>query len=150
MTERLNYKTAAPQGYQAFGRVHQYVAGCSVEPALIHLVYLRVSQINGCAYCVDLHSRDAIEAGVSVRKVCNVATWEESPYFSERERAALLWAESLTRLAETRAPDAAYQAVRGQFADRELADLSYAIALMNALNRLGVGFRMRPPADPAA
>jgi AhpD family alkylhydroperoxidase len=144
---RLNYKEAAPDGYKAFARVHQYVAQSGLEPALVHLVYLRVSQINGCAYCVDLHWRDALAEGVSPRKVNAVAAWEEAPFFSPRERAAFTWAESLTRLAETKAPDADYERAREHFADKELADLTYAVALMNALNRLGVGFRRAPEGE---
>lgn len=144
---RIDYKAAAPDGYKSFLQVHRYVAQCGLEPALIHLVYLRVSQLNGCAYCVDLHWRDALAEGVSPRKVNAVAAWEEAPFFSPRERAALGWAECLTRLAETKAPDADYDRARLHFGEKELIDLTYAVALMNALNRLGVGFRMAPAGE---
>jgi AhpD family alkylhydroperoxidase len=146
MQQRLDYVSAAPEGYKAFGGVHKYVAK-SLDESLVNLVYLRVSQINGCAYCVDLHTRDAIKAGESQRRLHNVVTWREAPFFSERERAAFAWAESLTLVAKTGAPDADYDAVRQHFDDKELADLTYAIALMNAFNRLGVGFRKSPPPD---
>ncbi len=144
MESRLDYRVIAPDGYKAFGRVHHYVGSCGLEPTLIDLVYLRVSQINGCAFCVDLHWRDLVKNGVSERKINGVAAWEESTFFSARERAAFAWAESLTLVAQTRAPDATYQAAKSVFNDKELVDLSYAVALMNAYNRLGVGFR-RPP-----
>lgn len=144
MQTRLDYAKAAPEGAKLLGQFHSYVARSGLDPALIDLVYLRVSQINGCAYCVDLHWRDAVNKGVEARKLNAVAAWEEMPFFSERERAAFAWAESLTLVAATKAPDAAYDAARAQFDDKELTDLTYAIALMNAYNRLGVGFRKMP------
>jgi AhpD family alkylhydroperoxidase len=147
MSLRLDYKTVSPEGYKAFGGIHQYVAK-SLDETLKNLVYLRVSQINGCAYCVDLHTRDAIKQGENPRRLHNVITWREAPFFTAKERAALAWAESLTFLPETGAPDADYAEVRKHFDDKELADLTYAIVLMNAFNRLGVGFRMSPPLEP--
>src|SRR5262245_42980012 len=146
MQQRLNYAAASPDGYKAFGAVSQYVAK-NVDEKLLHLVYLRVSQINGCAYCVDLHSRDALKVGEDPRRLFSVITWREAAFCSEKERAAFAWAESLTRVADTGAPDADYDAVRKHFNDKELADLTYAISLMNAFNRLGVGFRMSPKKD---
>jgi len=147
MQQRLQYATVSPDGYKAFGSVRAYIAKCGLEESLINLVYLRVSQINGCAYCVDMHTRDAEKAGESTRRLHNAITWHETPLFSERERAALAWAESLTLLPETKAPDEAYEPLRRHFSDKQIADLTYAIALMNAMNRLGVGFRMSPPKD---
>jgi len=144
MDHRINYRTASPEGYQAFGRVSQYVKTCGLDPALIDLVWLRISQINGCAYCVDLHYRDALKAGVDPRKINSTITWREAPFFTEREQAALAWAESLTNLPATGAPDADYQPLLGLFNEKEIADLTYAIALMNAFNRLSVGFRQQP------
>jgi AhpD family alkylhydroperoxidase len=144
MQQRLDYTKASPEGYKALGAVHRYIAKCGLEEQLIHLVYLRVSQINGCAYCVDLHTRDARAAGVAERKLHNVVTWHEAPFFTPRERAAFTWAESLTLIAETKAPDADYDAVRQHFDEKELADLTYAISLMNAFNRLAIGFRRTP------
>lgn len=144
MLTRLDHAKAAPDAARLLGQLHAYVARSGLDPALIDLVYLRISQINGCAYCVDLHWRDATSKGVGARKLNAVAAWEEMPFFSARERAALAWAESLTLVAQTKAPDAAYDAARAAFGDKELADLSYAIAVMNAYNRLGVGFRKMP------
>lgn len=146
MQTRLDYARAAPEGAQILGRLYAYVSRSGLDPLLIDLVYLRISQINGCSYCVDMHWRDASEKGADARKLNAVAAWEEMPFFSERERAALAWAESLTLVASTRVPEDAYAAARAQFGDKSLVDLSYAIALMNAYNRLGVGFRKHPEA----
>lgn len=150
MSPRLELKKVAPEGYQAFGPLYQYVASSSIDRALVDLVYLRISQINGCAYCVDQHWRDALKAGDDARKLNSVITWREAPFFSERERAALAWAESLTRVADTGAPDDDYAVVKGQFSDKEIADLTIVIALMNAMNRIGVGTRLQPPMTVAA
>ncbi|MBV8536757.1 MAG: carboxymuconolactone decarboxylase family protein [Alphaproteobacteria bacterium] len=147
MQQRLQYATVSPDGYKAWGAIRSYIGKCGLEESLVNLVYLRVSQINGCAYCVDLHTRDAEKAGESTRRLHNVVTWQETPFFTERERAALAWAESLTLLPETKAPDSAYEPLRKHFSDKQIADLTYAIALMNAMNRMGVGFRMGPPKD---
>lgn len=143
MTQRILGKKFAPDAHKALLSLGQYLLQGSTEPELLHLVYLRVSQINGCAFCVDMHHRDAVKAGHSERKLASLVTWQEAPFFSDRERAALGWADALTRLIETHAPDEAYEAVAAAFTEKELADLSYAIAHMNAMNRIGVGFRMR-------
>ncbi len=143
MTQRILGKKFSPDAHKALLSLGQYLAGCGLEPALLHLVYLRVSQINGCAYCVDMHHRDAVKAGHSERKLASLVTWQEAPFFSERERAALGWADALTRLIESRAPDDVYEVASAAFTDKELADLTYAIAHMNGLNRIGVGFRLR-------
>lgn len=147
MSTRLNYRKAAPDGVKALGGVHTYLAGSGLPAQLIDLVYLRVSQINGCAYCIDMHSRDLLKAGMNVEKLVLVPAWHEAgDLFDARERAALAWAESLTRVAETGAPDRDYEAVAAAFSDKELADLTIAISLMNAYNRLGIGFRLTPQA----
>ncbi len=144
MEVRINYRAVSPQGHQAFGRVSEYISGCGLDPMLLNLLLLRVSQINGCAFCVDLHYRDCVKNGVGERKLSNLVTWRESPLFSERERAALGWAESVTMVAETGAPQHEYEAVKAHFSDKEVVDLTYAIALMNAMNRVAIGFRRRP------
>lgn len=147
MSTRLNYRKAAPDGVKALGGVHTYLAGSGLPAQLIDLVYLRVSQINGCAYCIDMHSRDLLKAGMNLEKLVLVPAWHEAgDLFDARERAALAWAESLTRVAETGAPDKDYEAVAAAFSDKELADLTIAISLMNAYNRLGIGFRLTPQA----
>lgn len=145
MTQRIDYGKASPEGYKGFGNVHTYLHNCSLPTELINLVYLRISQINGCAYCIDKHSRDLVKGGLSVDKLVMVPAWEEAGVlFSARERAAFAWAESLTLVAETGIPDSDFKAASAEFNEKELADLSYAIALMNALNRLGISARKTP------
>lgn len=145
MAERLNYVAASPRGMQAFGGVHLYVEKCGLPSVLINLVYLRVSQINGCAYCISSHSRDLLKEGVAVQKLLLLQAWRETgDLFSERERAALQWAEALADIARTHAPAADYEAVRSLFSDKELADLTYAIALIGAYNRIAIGFGRGP------
>jgi AhpD family alkylhydroperoxidase len=147
MSNRIDYAKASPEGYKALGGVHAYLRKSGLSQELIDLVYLRVSQINGCAYCIDMHSRDLLKLGVAVEKLVLVPVWREAgEVFTARERAALAWAETVTRVADTRVPDADYDAATGEFSDKELADLTYAIGLMNAFNRLGVSFRMTPAA----
>ena len=147
MRKRIDYAKASPEGYKAFGGVYAYLQKSGLPKELVDLVYLRISQINGCAYCVDMHSRDLIKHGLSVEKLVLVQVWRESgQVFSTRERVALAWAESVTLVATTGIPDDEYAAAAAEFSDKELADLTYAIGLMNAFNRLGVGFRMPPAA----
>jgi AhpD family alkylhydroperoxidase len=146
MPLRLDYAKAAPDGYRALTALYPYLAKTTLEPTLIDLVFLRVSQINGCAYCVDIHARDLLDKGESERRINALVAWHETPFFDARERAALAWAESLTRIAETRAPDADFTPLEAQFSEKEIADLSFAIALMNGLNRVAIGFRKGPEA----
>jgi len=147
MTPRFDYSKAAPAGMKALGGVHVYVDQCGLPKQLVDLVYLRVSLINGCAYCIDLHSRDLIAGGVPVSKIVLVPVWHEGgELFSARERAALRWAETVTRVAETGVPDAEFAAVSTQFNEKELADLTIAIGLMNAYNRMAISFRTTPAA----
>jgi AhpD family alkylhydroperoxidase len=113
------------------------------------LVYLSVSQLTGCSYCVDAHERDAIAHGLEQHLVDGVATWQEAPFFTERQRAALAWADALTEIAKTRAPDELYREVSGKFSETELVDLTLAIALMNAFARIAIAFRHGPPPMPA-
>lgn len=140
---RLNWSEVAPEGATALFGVHHYVTKASSLPAeLIHLVFLRVSQINGCAHCIDLHSRDLLKT-MSVDRLVLVPVWDEAPHlFSDEERAALAWAEEVTRVSETHASDEAYAAAAAAFTPRELVDLTIAIAAMNAFNRLGAPFRL--------
>ncbi|MGY2291888.1 carboxymuconolactone decarboxylase family protein [Pseudomonas sp. SDO528_S397] len=150
MKDRLDYAKTAPSGYAALLAVHSYVHGCGLEKPLIDLVYLRVSQLNGCAYCLDSHSRDLLKQGISLEKLVLLAAWPEAlPLFTLRERAALAWAESVTRVAETNVPDADYAELAAVFNDKEIADLTLAISMMNALNRIGVSFRKVPAAVKA-
>jgi AhpD family alkylhydroperoxidase len=147
MSKRLDYTQIAPAGVTALGGVHGYVAQSSLPPALVDLVYLRVSQINNCAYCLDMHTRDLLKKGQKIEKLALVQAWAEAGYlFDERERAALAWAETVTHVAETGVPDEAYQAARTVFEERELVDLTIAIGLMNAYNRMAISFRNTPQA----
>ena len=146
MSNRIDYAKASPDGYKAFGGVYVSVQNSGLSPELINLVYLRVSQINGCAYCIDMHSRDLFKQGVTPDKLVLVPVWRDAgEVFSVRERIALAWAETVTRV-ETGIPDADYEAAAAEFSDKELADLTYAIGLMNAFNRLGIAFRSTPAA----
>jgi AhpD family alkylhydroperoxidase len=149
MSQRFNLSTIAPDGYKAFGPLYRYVDSCGLERKLVDLVFLRVSQINGCAYCVDLHWRDLLKLGEDHRKLNSLVTWHEAPFFSARERAALTWTESLTNIAQTGAPDADYDTVKSAFSDKEIADLTIVIGLMNAMNRIGIGSRLAPSIDAA-
>ena len=151
MSNRIDYAKASPAGFKAFGGVYVYLQNSGLPKQLIDLVYLRVSQINGCAYCIDMHSRDLLKSGVTVDKLVLVSVWRDAgQVFNARERAALAWAETVTRVAETGVPDADYEAAAAEFGDKELADLTYAIGLMNAFNRFGISFRTPPAAAVAA
>lgn len=147
MNTRINYMKAAPESIKGFLAVHGYLGQSALGKALIDLVFLRVSQINHCAYCIDMHSQDLIKQGVAVEKLMLVSAWREAgAVFTDREQAALAWAESVANVADTGVPDEDYAAASAEFDDRELSDLSVAIALMSAFNRLGVAFRNTPAA----
>ncbi len=146
MSERIDYEAVAPRGVKTLGGVHLYLTQSGLPPVLLTTVYLRVSLINGCAYCIDMHSRELRESGVSNEKIALVPVWEEAgELFDSRERAALAWAETVTLISATGAPDSAYTAVSEHFDEKELVDLTIAIGLMNAYNRLAISFR-NPPA----
>ena len=147
MTKRLDYNQIAPNGVKALGAVYGDVMQSGLSAELVDLVFLRVSQINNCAYCLDVHTRDLIKKGVKIEKLALVQAWAEAGnLFSERERAALAWAETVTRVSETGVPDEAFQAARTRFEEKELIDLTIAISLMNASNRMAISFRNTPQA----
>jgi AhpD family alkylhydroperoxidase len=147
MSKRLDYTQIAPAGVKALGGVYGYVMQSDLAPVLVDLVYLRVSQINNCAYCLDMHTRDLLQKGMKVEKLALVQAWREAGHlFDDRERAALAWAESVTLVAETGVPDASYEAARTVFNERELVDLTIAISLMNTYNRMAISFRNTPQA----
>jgi AhpD family alkylhydroperoxidase len=151
MSKRLDYNQIAPAGIKALGGVYGYVLQSRLSATLIELVYLRISQINNCAYCLDMHTRDLLKKGENVEKIALLQAWREAGnLFDEREQAALAWAETVTRVAETGVPDEAYQAARAVFEERELVDLTIAISLMNAYNRMAISFRATPAAAAAA
>jgi AhpD family alkylhydroperoxidase len=144
--QRLDFGKASPAAYKALLGVENYIRDTGLEHSLLELVKLRASQINGCGYCVDMHASDARQAGESERRLYAVAVWRETPFFTPRERAALAWTEALTRLSQQPALDADYAALREQFSEREMVDLSLAIAAINSWNRLAVGFGAQPAA----
>src|ERR1700754_3345345 len=130
MTKRLDYNQVAPNGMKALGGVYGYVMQSGLAAELVDLVYLRVSQINNCAFCLDMHTRDLIKKGMKIEKLALVQAWAEAGHlFSERERAALAWAETVTRVSETGIPDEAFKAARAAFQEKELVDLTIAIGL---------------------
>ncbi|WP_425987476.1 carboxymuconolactone decarboxylase family protein [Ensifer sp. R-19] len=147
MSKRLDYNQIAPAGAKALGGVYGYVLQSGLAPVLVDLVYLRISQINNCAYCLDMHTRDLLKKGQPIEKIALVQAWREAGnLFDARERAALAWAETVTRVAETGVPDEAYAAAHAEFNERELTDLTIAIGLMNAYNRMAISFRNTPQA----
>jgi len=144
MEARMDYGKAAPGVMRAMHALDSYLANCGLEPGLKELVKLRASQINGCAYCVDMHSLDARALGETEQRLYALSVWQETPFFTERERAALLWTEKLTLISLDHVPDEVYEQVRPYFSDEELANLTLAIATINAWNRFGIGFRDVP------
>lgn len=145
MTSRAPYDSLVPEGMRALGGVYAYVARCGLEKTLTDLAYLRASQINGCAYCIDAHTHDLLTAGATPEKLMLVSAWREAgAYFSERERAALAWAEIVTRVASTHVEDADYEAALAVFGEKALADLTIAIGLINTYNRIAISFRKAP------
>lgn len=147
MSRRLDYDHIAPAGVKALGGVYGYIMQSNLPPALVTLVYLRVSQINNCAYCLDMHTRDLLKSGVTIEKLALLQAWREAGnLFDARERAALAWAETVTRVADAGVPDQAYETARAVFEERELVDLTIAIGLMNTYNRMAISFRKTPQA----
>jgi len=140
-----------PPGLRALGGVYTYIVNSGLPKALIDLVFLRASQINGCAYCIDMHSRDLLKGGIAVEKMMLVSAWREAgDIFTDKEKAALQWAEAITLISETHAPDEAFAAVSAQFQPKEISDLTLAIGVINTYNRLSIGFRRPPGGEPAA
>jgi AhpD family alkylhydroperoxidase len=149
-TQRLDYQKLSTAGLRALGGVYMYIVNSGLPKALIDLVFLRASQINGCAYCIDMHSRDLLKGGVAVEKLMLVSAWREAgDVFTGREKAALQWAEAVTLISESHAPDEAFAAVSAEFQSKEISDLTLAIGVINTYNRLSIGFR-RPPDRAAA
>ena len=145
MQARLNAHHAAPDAMKPLLALSEYVNHCGLEPALLELVKTRASQINGCAFCVHMHTRDARARGESEERLYLLSAWRESPLYTERERAALAWTEALTLVAETHAPDDVYDEARRHFSEAELVKLSVAIGLINTWNRIAIGFRTVHP-----
>jgi AhpD family alkylhydroperoxidase len=144
MTQRMDVATVAPEGYRAVGALAAYVKA-NVDRTLMHLIELRASIINGCTFCVDMHSRDALAAGEDGRRLFAVAAWEDAPFFDERERAALALTDSATRLGPGGVPDDVWDNAAKHFTERELADLVLTIGTINVWNRISIPTRKAPP-----
>ena len=146
MTQRMNFMTRKNAGIDALVAAEAWIAK-SFDPKLMTLVKVRVSQINGCAYCLHMHRHEALKLGEAEDRLLLLDAWRESQLYTPRERAALAWAESLTRIAKTHAPDGTYEEAKSVFSEDELLTLSIGIAMINAWNRLAIGFRQQHPAD---
>jgi AhpD family alkylhydroperoxidase len=145
MEARLDYAKLAPDAMRAIYSLGTYLAKCGLEHPLLELVKIRASQINGCAYCIDMHTKDARAAGEMEQRIYALNAWRETPFFSDRERAALAWTEAVTRIGEG-VTDAMFTEVSGEFSEKELADLTWAVAAINAWNRIAISFRSVPGA----
>ena len=141
MKQRLDYSKAAPEGVEILRQLEHYLKKAGLEPDLMELVKLRASQINGCAYCIDMHTKDARSHGESEQRLYGVSAWRETPFYSERERAALAWTESVTRISESQVPEEFFQQVKQHFTEKELVDLTLAVIAINSWNRLAISFR---------
>jgi AhpD family alkylhydroperoxidase len=141
MTQRLNYRTQSPKGMEAMAGLETYVRNSGLEKSLLELVRTRVSQINGCAYCLDMHTKDARAAGETEQRLFTLSAWRETSFFTARERAALAWAEAVTRIAEGPIEDPLYESARQQFGEKELVDLTLTVIAINGWNRLAIPFQ---------
>jgi AhpD family alkylhydroperoxidase len=146
MRARINYGKSAPGVYDAMDSLDQYLSTSALDERLLHLVRLRASQINGCAYCLDMHWKDLRVTGETEQRLYSLDAWGESPYYTDRERAALAWTEAVTLITNGHVPDTLYEQVRPHFSEKELADLTLAIATINAWNRLSIAARLVPGA----
>jgi AhpD family alkylhydroperoxidase len=144
MSARIDYTKVAPGAFRAMYGLEKYLAESSIKKPLRELIKLRASQINGCAYCIDMHWKDARAAGESEQRLYGLSAWRETPYYSERERAALAWTEALTLIAENHVSDELYEQTRREFSEQELADLTLAVVTINAWNRIAISFRAEP------
>lgn len=149
MKPRLNPYQAAPEAMKAVGALEAYVQGSGLEPALIDLVKTRASQINGCAFCIHMHTRDARARGETEERLYLLDAWRESPLYSERQRAALAWTETVTLVSQTHVPDAVYEEVRRSFSEAELVKLTVLVTAINAWNRIAISFRSVHPTKSA-
>jgi AhpD family alkylhydroperoxidase len=144
MPERLNYAKAFPEGVHAVINLETVIRSSGLEPSLLELVKTRASQVNGCAYCIDMHTKDARAAGETEQRLYALSAWQETPFFTPRERAALAWTEAITNIQQGHAPDAVYEEARREFTEAELVRLTLAIAQINTWNRISIGFRVEP------
>ncbi len=144
MEQRLSYSKTAPEATDILRKLESYVHRSGLEADMLELVRLRASQINGCAFCIDMHTKDARTQGESEQRLYGVSAWREAPFYSARERAALAWAEAVTRISQDRVPDDLYEQVRKQFSEKEIVDLTFAVITINSWNRLAISFGTPP------
>lgn len=144
MEQRIHYGKAAPAALKGLLELENYLKSSGLEVNLLHMIKLRASQINGCAYCIDMHWKDARAAGESEQRLYGLDAWEESPYYSDRERAALRWTESTTNITQGHVPDEVFVDVREFFSEKEIVDLTLASAAINAWNRIAIAMRATP------
>lgn len=144
MKARLDFRKASPDGDKAMRGLHLFVHDCGLDHSLLELVKLRASQINGCAHCIDMHTKELRAGGESEQKLYLLNAWRESPLYTDRERAALAWTEAVTLVATSQVPDDVYELARGNFSEEELVNLTYALVAINGANRLNVAFRTVP------
>jgi len=144
MKERLRYAQVAQDGYNSLLGLEQYLRQCGLEESLLHLIKLRASQVNGCAYCIDMHWKDLRAIGENEQRLYSLDAWRECPYYTDRERAALSWTEAVTLITNGHVPDSVYEEVRPHFTEKELSDLTLAVATINAWNRLAIAGRTVP------
>ena len=150
MTQRLNPQAVAPKAIEPMMALEAYLAASGLEESLRHLVKMRASQINGCAYCLHMHSSDAVAHGETPTRLFLLDAWEESKLFTPRERAALAWTDALTNISQTHAPDADYEGLKAHFSEAEIVNLTMLIAAINSWNRLSIGLRAQHPHDRPA
>src|SRR5580700_5149200 len=151
MEPRIDPRKHAPEAQKAMYALEQYIAACGLEGRLIHLMKMRASQINGCAYCIDMHTKDARAEGESEQRLYELDAWRETPFYTDRERAALAWTEAVTQISQGHVPDEVYEEARRHFSEKELVDLNMAVVVINAWNRIAISFRAVPGTyQPAA
>ncbi len=144
MQPRIDYRKYAPEALQSMIGLEKYIAQCGLEPGLIHLLKMRASQINGCAYCIDMHSIDARAGGETEQRLYALDAWRETPFFSEKERAALAWTEAITLVSETHVPDEVFEEVKKYFSEKEIIDLTIVATIINMWNRIAIATRAVP------
>jgi AhpD family alkylhydroperoxidase len=144
MKPRIDYPRASAEGYAAMAALNRYTHTCGLEPGLLELIKIRSSQINGCAYCIDMHTKDARARGETEQRLYGLDAWRETPFYTERERAALAWTEAVTRVADGHVPDDVFAHARQHFSEKELVDLTLAVIVINGWNRLAISFRSVP------
>jgi AhpD family alkylhydroperoxidase len=154
MDQRINYGKVAPEGIRALGGLETYLRGTGLEPGLLNLIKTRASQLNGCAYCIDMHTKDARATGETEQRLYALPAWRGTPFYTDREQAALAWTEAVTLISQGPVPDALYDKARRHFSEKELVDLTLALVAINGWNRLAIPFRTVPgtyqPKTPAA